>query len=160
MANQVTFKTAQICESGHVITAYFENSPDLEEDHCSKCGMKTLLKCPQCKAPIRGVDIYSLDETNYVRPAYCVACGGAYPWTQGALDAARDLARIELAEIDRNELADIIENLVADTPQTVVAASRFRRIMGKVTPTVAEGFKAILINVASEAAKKAMFPGK
>jgi hypothetical protein len=73
------------------------------------------------------------------------------------MKAARDLAAIELQDADRNELADIIENLVVDTPQTTVAATRFKRMMERATPAIAEGFKTILISVVTEAAKKRMF---
>jgi hypothetical protein len=76
-----------------------------------------------------------------------------------ALIAARELAQLELSEVESNELADLIENLVKDSPQTTVAASRFRRIMSKTTPAVVEGFKTLLINVVTEGAKRVMFPG-
>jgi hypothetical protein len=132
-----------------------ESEPLSMADFCPTCGAKTITACQRCNAPIPAQTFQI-----YTRPAFCTKCAVPYPWTESAIKASDDLARLEMAEADRNELADIIENLVADTPQTVVAASRFRRLMGKVTPVVAEGFKAIMINVATEAAKKAMFPGK
>jgi hypothetical protein len=69
------------------------------------------------------------------------------------------LAEIELERADLNGLADIIENLVRDTPQTMVAAARFRRMLAKASPIAVDGFRTILVNVITEAAKRAMFPG-
>jgi hypothetical protein len=76
-----------------------------------------------------------------------------------ALQAADELAQIELSKAECGELADIVENLVRDTPRTTVAATRFKLMMAKVSPAVAEGFKTILVSVVTEVAKKAMFPG-
>ncbi len=93
-----------------------------------------------------------------VKPRYCGGCGQPFPWTETALSAARQLAEIELAQAEQNELADIVEKLVRDAPQTTVAVTRFKRIMAKAGPAVADGFKAILVNVVTEAVKKAVFP--
>jgi len=53
------FLAAQICENGHVVNSTLDiyeldNSSELTEDHCSKCGVKTITQCPQCKDALRG----------------------------------------------------------------------------------------------------------
>jgi hypothetical protein len=48
--------------------------------------------------------------------------------------------------------------MVRDTPRTAVAAQRFKRLVGKMTPATASAFKAILVNVVSEGAKQMIWP--
>ncbi|WP_096467743.1 DUF2321 domain-containing protein [Aneurinibacillus soli] len=63
--------------------------------------------CDKCGYKIRGDEgndfgiIYSLD----VAPAYCRNCGNAYPWTEEALKAAKELAdEIDGLTSDEKEL--------------------------------------------------------
>jgi hypothetical protein len=163
------FWVAQICETGHIVSPKIENYPGAEETYCSKCGSRTLKECPNCNAAIRGASRYrqTVPATGalagagpeYTRPAFCSDCSKPYPWTEAAIAAANELAQMELQKADLDGLANIIENLVRDTPQTAVAATRFRLLMAKVKPPVAEAFKAILINVVTEAAKRLIYPG-
>ena len=75
------------------------------------------------------------------------------------MSAASTLAdELELPEADAVLLKGTFKDLVSDGAHTAVAASRFRRIMSKAGPLAAEGFKTILVNVVTEAAKKIMFP--
>jgi hypothetical protein len=161
--------TAQICLNGHVVTPQLDNFPAMSQNFCSTCGVKTITTCQKCQDEIRGLSRYARPRDTmhggniaptYVRPAYCPNCGEPYPWTDTALEAAADLAsEIELSESDATALKATFADLVHDTPQTTVAASRFRRIIAKAGPMAAEGFKTILVNVVTEAAKKLMFPG-
>ena len=150
------FHLAQICNNGHVVSALIDRVPEKFQKYCSTCGAETRTECGNCGAQIRG--LYP-GYGSYECPAYCHNCGQPYAWTSSALKAARELAAIELEQQDCEQLADIIENLVKDSPQTSVAASRYKKIMEKAKPGVADAFKAILINVTTEGAKKLLFGG-
>lgn len=150
---------AQICLNGHVVNDSHERFAGYNQDFCSKCGAKTIIRCSDCGAVIRG---RSYGTASYFGecPAYCQACGKPYPWTESALRAAGDLSEeLEISEDDKIVLKTALPDLVSDNAQTVVAASRYKRIVAKAGPAAAEAFKSILVNVVSEAAKKIMFPG-
>ncbi|MBA7691028.1 hypothetical protein ES703_99566 [subsurface metagenome] len=51
-----------------------------------------------------------------------------------------------------------LDDIVRDTPQTTVAVSRFKRLVAKAGPVAAEGFKKILWDIASEFAKRQIWP--
>ncbi len=93
-------------------------------------------------------------------PSYCANCGKPYPWTAKAIQAALELAEeIEgLTDNDREILKQNAPNLFKDSPQTEVAATRFRKVLDKSAKVVGEAFRAVLVNVITEAAKKAVFP--
>jgi hypothetical protein len=76
------------------------------------------------------------------------------------LKAASDLAEeTELTTDERTALKATFPDLVSDSAQTTVAVSRFKRIIAKAGPATAESFKAILVNVVTETARKLLFPG-
>ena len=118
-----------------------------------------MMKC-ECGEPIRGRYWRSSSQTPpYFRPAYCTNCGKPFPWTQAAIQAAVDFSReVELSEMDRIELPQLIENLVRDTPGTTVAATRLKRAFEGAGTAAVAGFKTILTEVVSEAAKKILWP--
>jgi hypothetical protein len=94
--------------------------------------------------------------TSYGVPAFCRACGSAYPWTESKIEAAKQL--IELAEkLDDAEKATLtadLPDLVRDTPRTQVAATRFKRLAAKVGGGITSALRDIIVDIASEAAKK------
>ena len=93
-------------------------------------------------------------------PSFCINCGQPYPWTKSILQAAHELAQEidNISDEDRVVLQKSIDELVKDTPSTPVAATRFKKIMVKVGQATTGLFREILVDVLSEAAKKAMFP--
>jgi len=94
-------------------------------------------------------------------PAFCSECGSAFSWTKAGIQAVRDLADEleQLTSEERDQLKESINDLIRDTPQTTVAATRFRRLVSKAGTTALEGFRTILVSIATEAAKKVLFPG-
>ena len=53
-----------------------------------------------------------------------------------------------------------LDDLLHDSPMTQVAASRFKRLLSKAGHGAAESFRELLVDVVSEAAKKAIWgPG-
>jgi hypothetical protein len=156
------YDTAQICRNGHVINGFHEMQPQENLEFCQRCGSQTLTSCPWCKAEIRGGAIYGDRNFGTFRdpPAFCHKCGKPYPWTEDKLAAARALAA-EIEELDETERAVLtasLDDLVRDTPQTSLAAVRFKKLAAKAGKTAAEGLKAILVDVVSEAAKKFIWP--
>ena len=113
---------------------------------CDECGAKTLNACEKCHEAIRGA----------WKPAYCGSCGNPFPWTESALEVAKDYAD-ELEELTPAEKATLkasIDDLTIDTPRTEYAAHRFKKLMAKVGPVAGELFKKVVVEVGTEAAKK------
>ena len=116
--------------------------------------------CPSCGRPIRGLPMFGVVLTQYKPPAFCRYCGEPFPWTQGRVDAARELASEaeNLTNDERKELADTIDDLVRDVPHTQVSAGRFKRLVTKAGLGTANALRDILVDIASETAKKAIWP--
>jgi hypothetical protein len=156
--SQEGYDTAQVCLNGHTINSMINAAPQHNQKFCGKCGTQTLTACPECNADIRGH--YSGVFSFYRPPAFCHECGKAYPWTAGRLQAARDLTA-EMEKLDSGEreaLSKSLDDLVRETPQTPVAVTRFKKLMAKVGSVGAENFKKILVEVATEAVKKQLWP--
>lgn len=70
---------AAICERGHVISS----AGLVDTRHCPTCGARIVTRCPHCLAMIPGREFRRGvigARPTYERPAFCVECGGAYPW--------------------------------------------------------------------------------
>ena len=150
---------AQICLNGHVITSFLDKGEQPRSGYCEECGESTLIVCSDCSSSIRGNadGMYGVME-RYVPPKFCYQCGKAYPWTERRLDAARELA-MELEGLqasERQELADSIGDIVRDTPRTQVAALRFKRLAGMAAKGAGDILWNLVVDVASETAKKTM----
>lgn len=86
------YNVAQICFNGHVATARLTEYPERNQAFCGKCGKKAITNCSSCRTPIRGLPLKTgLLAITYRLPAYCIQCGAAYPWTELALTATREL---------------------------------------------------------------------
>ena len=101
---------------------------------CHVCGAATITHCQSCKEHIRGYyhrpDVTLTYPVNYGVPSYCNNCGKAYPWTEGRIRAAQDLAdELDLlTEQEKQDLKDSIVDMVRDTPKATVAAERFKML--------------------------------
>ena len=158
---QDQYDTAQICLNGHIINSCAETEPARNKGHCSECGTETIRSCPKCGAKILG----QLHSTRYLAlpmfeaPKFCSTCGAPYPWTVTRLKAAHDHAnKIKGISKEERKLLNLsIDELVRDTPQTNVAIVRLKKMMSKVGPEFYDVFKKVLIEIMSEAARKAIF---
>ncbi|QLQ02317.1 MAG: DUF2321 domain-containing protein [Thiobacillus sp.] len=158
------YRVAEVCPNGHVSTSAADEHPDLREKFCSKCGEETITKCPTCHSSIRGyyyVENFFTLGSVYQPPAHCHNCGSAFPWTErklaGAveyLEAGADLSAEEIQQFR----TDLVE-LTKDSPKTQVASLRFKKVMGRVGTSIAAGVHDIVVDVLSEAAKKAIWGG-
>jgi hypothetical protein len=120
------------------------------------------MNCPECNTSIQGY-YYSpnvLSIPSYDPPAFCHNCGKPYPWTKDKLHAAQELILEDesLSPDDKEVLSKALPDLVADTPRTQLAATRFKKLIGKAVTLTSEGLKQILIDIASETAKKMLYP--
>ena len=102
-----------------------------------------------------------LRSVSYHPPKFCFSCGEAFPWTAAKIEAARELANEldELSTGERQVLRSAIDDLTSDTPRTELAAHRYRRIAGKLGGGAANALKAVMLEVATEAAKKLILGG-
>jgi hypothetical protein len=130
------------CENGHYVGVVPQESDymirrgrvdkQFEEEasrlaFCTKCGKPNLGVCPSCKDRI---------IVEMKRPSYCGKCGKPYPWTQVALEAAKEYTdELEgLSEGDKTMLKETFDDLTVDSPRTPIAANRFRRILDAAGP--------------------------
>lgn len=153
------YDVAQICQNGHVANSSYKRYPEFNQKFCEQCGSATITNCPDCNFPIRGSYLDSF-ASHYTAPSFCVNCGQPFPWTKMRLQAAHELAQEmeNISDEDKAILQKSIDDLAKDTPSTPVAVARFKKIMVKVGQTTASMFREILVDVLSEATKKALFP--
>jgi len=95
----------------------------------------------------------------YTVPRFCHNCGKPYPWTRRGLDAVKSLAdeldELELA--DREKLKRSFDELVADTPATGLAVMRVKKVLTKLKSHTASVIRDVLVQIATEAAKRSLF---
>lgn len=152
--------TAQICLNGHLINAASEYSTIKNKKHCSDCGEPTTTTCPECSAKIPGKIHYVnvIGGSNYKVPAFCSECGKAYPWTKQKIAAAKELAS-EVEGITSDQVQLLEESIVQisqDNPQAQVGATRINKIMKSVTGATGEILHKLIVDIASETAKKVL----
>ena len=151
------YLNGQVCLNGHVITGKV-GSADTSK-FCIRCGDKTISACLECNAPIRGdwhadYGYLSMSEA----PSFCHECGKPYAWTERAIAAAKELAdEVEgIDDADRERAKESFIALASDTPQTTVAVTRVKKLIQKAGPILGGGIRDILVDIATEAAKKGL----
>jgi len=156
------YDTAQVCLNGHSINDMARLYPEHNKKFCSKCGAQTITECQSCKASIKGYYHCSVAVIGfeYVPPKFCDNCGKPYPWTESKLKAAQELAdeAENLTPAERDILKQSLDDLIRDTPNTQVAALRFKKLAAKAGDVILGGLRDIMVDVASETAKKILFP--
>ena len=157
------YDTALVCTNGHVANTSAKEVPERNTKFCAACGQPTVSKCANCGTDIRGryhsPGVLVLSSKEWVPPAYCHECGAAYPWTQARIDAAAQLlALTSLPDADKAQAVQDLKDISSDTPRTNVAAVRWTQVLSKVGPQVADGLRELLVAIASETAKKMLFP--
>ncbi len=152
--------TAQVCLNGHIINHSFEKYPVHNKKFCPECGEPTITNCPECQAKIPGAIHYSnvSGAIDYDLPAFCSECGKPYPWTISRLKAAKELAS-ELEGLTSDEqviLEKSIDEIAKNNPQASVGATRIKKLIAKVGSTAGETLQKVIVEVASETAKKVL----
>ncbi|MDR2871302.1 MAG: DUF2321 domain-containing protein [Xanthomonadaceae bacterium] len=157
-----TYRVAQVCPNGHVPTTAADQKPELREAFCSQCGEATIMQCPKCSASIRGhyyiEGTYGFDR-YYEPPAFCHNCGSRFPWTERKIAGAVELveAGADLTPDEVQQFRTDLTELTKDSPKAQVASLRFKKVMAKVGTSVASGVRDIVVDILSEAAKKAIW---
>ena len=155
------YATAQVCLNGHAVTGDTGFSEGLEK-FCSTCGAETITACPSCHTPIRGDYKASgiLSFAPYTPPAYCHQCGKPFPWTESALSAAAELVEDmeELNSEDQEKFKTSIMDIAFESPRTSLAANRIAKYLRQVAPSTQDAFKTIMYGIATEAAKRLIWP--
>jgi hypothetical protein len=155
---ETTYDIAQICPNGHVANSMSSKSPEHNREFCERCGEKTITVCPACKNSIRGYCCVPgfIDVSTYKPAAYCDKCGKAFPWTERAIEAAISMVAEsdELNETEQKQFASSVGEVTRDTPKAALAATRIVRSLGKMSRPVGKAIRDILVDVASETAKK------
>lgn len=153
------YDVAQVCPYGHLANSSAVDFPQHNKDYCEHCGEKTLTACLECENPIRG-SLRRRVGGSYQPPSFCRSCGVSFPWTERKISAAIELAALDLTEQDAEEFRDSVNEIARDTPRARVAASRVKALLGKFSSTTAQVVRELLVDVASETAKKIILEGK
>lgn len=168
------YYSAQICLNGHVRNDTLDLDNAGEQNHaypwCTQCGEKNIIVCTYCQATIHGRQavIYPSgnDFSGYVqrrmpgssskRPAFCHNCGKPYPWTERALEAARELIdeTEDYPDEDKEKLKQSLPDLVSDTPKTAVAVSRLKKWLPIAGQALGTALREVMVGVITDAAKK------
>lgn len=155
---QEEYDIAEICLNGHVINDSVQSLPQRREDFCQICGKKTITECQQCRNKIRGAFWGGgyIGTAEFRAPSYCYKCGKPFPWVEDKIKAATEIAK-EIGGLSDNEAADLsdnIFNIISETSKTQIGAFRFKKIMAKVGKETANAIRDIVVDIASETAKK------
>lgn len=148
-----------ICSNGHEYSAYVELDETVNK-FCTVCGEKLITQCPHCDAFIPGYRGYKGIISVWRGPheAYCESCGKPMPWTERALSAANELIALSgLSDPEKHDLVVSVQDLVTDSPRSSVAVTRLKLFSGKIGSAVMNGLRDVLIDVLSEATKKAIW---
>lgn len=155
-----TYDVALVCMNGHMINDNFLKYPEHNTAYCDKCGAATICSCLHCNTKIRGkydvpgVTVFG-DTTE--TPAYCHSCGKPYPWTEERLKAIKETIELsEISEQEKNEFNSNLPDIISETPRTKLAALKIKTIGAKIGKDIWAVAKDILVDIASETAKKTM----
>ena len=154
------YDVAQICENGHIITSTLSSYPRHGRKFCEKCGAPTIYACPKCNKPIPGYYRVAgvISSSTIELPGFCGECGAPFPWAETALSELHEIAKMVdgLSDEERDQLQAAIDELVKDTPRTERAALTMKTLAPKLGQEAWGAMRAILVSVATEAAKRGM----
>jgi hypothetical protein len=163
MDGESWYDVAQVCLDGHVSNANVQAYPAHNKKFCADCGKPTITQCSACNTPLRGeYHVRGISMVSRFTPAaFCHGCGKPYPWTEERVRVAKQLAdeADNLDESDKETLKETFADLVHESPRTTLAASRFKRLAKKAGDVISDGLRTVLFEVASEAAKRQLWPG-
>lgn len=153
------FDIAQICLNGHVINGDTIHYPEYSKDYCTDCGSETIKNCPSCKGEIRGNSIDGIYDTIEKPPAYCHLCGKPYPWTDTTLQSTQELIELEesISQEEKDYFSKNLPEILVETPKTKLVATKLKIFLNKASREVSSGVRDIIVDIASETAKKIIF---
>jgi hypothetical protein len=154
------YDVMEVCENGHVTTAYASTMSQFRKPHCPSCGAKTMILCPNCSGLIQGAynspGIIAMPPST--PPNNCHLCGAPYPWTVARLAATEELIEDleDLRAEEKDRLAAAVRDMASDTARTDLGVSRFKKLAAKAGQTVGGSLYKMPVDIASEVAKKAL----
>jgi hypothetical protein len=150
------YYSRQTCLNGHVISNTIGAPHTTPQPHCGRCGAATIVNCPGCEAPQRGNFSNFIGWGSKTPNSFCSNCGKPYPWTERQIASTTALINEEelLSQEEKVLLTSTLTDLASDTPNTVLAATRFKRIVTKVGGTFKAAIYKFVVDVSSETAKK------
>jgi hypothetical protein len=153
------YDNAQVCTNGHIITQFADREPEHLQNFCEKCGAATIRACPKCSKKIQGFN-YSSSTSRRQAPPFCYECGTPFPWTAQILATAQRLAEEDahFSVEEREQFQESLTAIVKQTPNSPLAVSRFKKLLTKGGRVLSDGLRDILVDVMSEAVKKAIWP--
>lgn len=160
MVKRPGYDVRQVCLNGHEINVFAASKPHRNKKGCDICGEPTIIACTHCQEPIQG----ALLSTGHIQPNkptrfphYCHNCLKPFPWTERRIQAAIEL----LVEEDPDNAETIeqdINDLAKDSPRTPVAVHRLKQMVDKLAKGTRDFAYKLLVDVASETAKKMLTP--
>lgn len=153
----MTYFDAAVCKRGHRVGK--------SDPKCSQCGADVLAKCQECGAGIRGGtqvvtawfgDHVMKKEGDYIRPAFCNACGSAFPWADRKAHVYRLqnlLDDVDLPEADRLTVREQLEALEQSDLSDEDQRKRWERIR-KLAPGFLDSAREVVTKIATEAILK------
>lgn len=155
------YNNAQICTNGHLATSNAEEYADKKTIYCSLCGSQLIRKCPTCDAKIPGsVKNYIGSYYKYRTPSYCTSCGHPFPWTKSKIDAAKEILTLSntLSKSELESMDASYPDLIVDTPKTQVSAMKLQILLKKAGKITSDAVYSVFVDIASETAKKIIWP--
>lgn len=154
------YHIAQVCTNGHMINDSSDEYPEMNQSFCTKCGAKTITKCPSCGSNIRGdydCGIPVLGGSTRV-DSYCYSCGSPYPWTESALKNASLLIKEEenLSEELKASVIESLPDIISETPGTNLASVRIKKCLTAAGKITGDAVRQFVIDFGCELAKKSL----
>ena len=151
-----------ICKKGHQISFWYKLNSETER-YCERCGESTISCCQSCGFPIHGYcypdGVITSGPKTFPIPSYCRNCSNPYPWTELILNNAIELVSLddELPEDTKNIIKDALPDLIVETHSTPLATAKYKKFIPEATKYVQDGLRNLLVDVASETVKKAIW---
>lgn len=101
-------------------------------------------------------DVVFITANKTPAPSYCYNCGNPYPWTESALESAKELLALEniLSQDELDYFNENMPSITVDTPKTKVVATKLNMYISKASSVVGSTLKDIIVEIGSETAKK------
>ena len=157
------YKIAIVCRNGHLITEKSSTGDTSSEKFCSICGAENISVCDVCAAPIRGeLDMPGAYMVYPGVPAYCIFCGNPYPWIDNVIEKTKYLISLDeiLSDEDKLALVNSTVSILSESNTTAIDVSIFKKLTEKASKFVRDALYKFTVDVASETAKKLLFPDK
>lgn len=156
-----TYRTAQVCKNGHVITSNIHNSAHLS-NFCPECRAETITSCPNCNTPIRGeYDVPGvISFSTYTPPKYCHHCGYTFPWTEEKINSISKLLDMQdqLTEEEKKHFMSYLPVIFSETPQSEVSALQLKLLFNKLPSEISSLAKRLISDAISEGIRNILFP--